>query len=362
VNAPPAWVTPVIIAANVVVFAAMLAAGAGLLQPDASVHIRYGSNFGPLTTAGEWWRLGASVFIHFGLLHLAFNMWALWNAGRLVEQLYGTLPFALLYAFAGVAGSLASVAWHPGVNSAGASGAIFGIIGALLVYVLNPRNGVPPAAVRVLRNNALVFVAVAVAFGLVYPGIDNAAHVGGLAGGALMGALLARPLDAARPASGIDRRLLLAGAAGALLVGVALQLLAHPSPGRAAELELRRDWRWFAEVEADAVARTRALASEVQATGASDAEFAARLEREVLPLWEEIADRLAPGYTLPPRSPLLEVARLQREYAAARREALRLFVLAARLQDPVTLDQATRQSQQADALAGQLRDAWQAAR
>jgi len=362
VSTPPAWVTPVIIAANVLVFAAMLAAGAGLLQPDPAVHVRYGSNFGPLTSAGEWWRLGTSVFIHFGLLHLAFNMWALWNAGRLVEQLYGTLPFAMLYAFAGVAGSLASVAWHPGVNSAGASGAIFGLIGALLVYVLNPRNGVPPAAVRALRNSALVFVAIAVAFGLVYPGIDNAAHLGGLAGGALMGGLLARPLDAARPAAGVDLRLLLAGAAGVLLLAVALQLLAHPSPGRAAELELRRDWLWFTEVEADAVTRTRALASEARAAGASEAEFAARLEREVLPLWEEINDRLATGYALSPGSPLLEVARLQREYAAARREALRLFVLAARLQDSSTLDQATRQSQQADALARELRAAWQAAR
>jgi membrane associated rhomboid family serine protease len=89
--------------------------------------------------AGEWWRLLTSSFVHGNLLHLAMNMFALWQAGQLVERIFGSARFAGLYLLAGIGGSLGSLGWgllsqHP-VNSVGASGAIFGIIGGLLAFI-----------------------------------------------------------------------------------------------------------------------------------------------------------------------------------------------------------------------------------
>jgi rhomboid protease GluP len=349
--------TPVLVGANVIVFAAMAAAGAGILRPDAAVHVRFGSNLGILTLGGEWWRLATAVFIHFGILHLAFNMWALWDAGRLVERLFGTARFLLVYAFAGLAGSVASVAWNPGVNSAGASGAIFGVFGALLAFLLDRRNGVPHLLLVEMRRHALVFIALATGFGFVYPGIDNAAHLGGLAGGVLMGALLTRPLTQPARARPGWPRLLLAAAAGALALTLAVQWLASPSPGRAAELELRRDLDWLAETEARAIELTRALASEARAGTLDDRDFADRMEREVLPLWEQLAARVGRGYALEPHSPLASVPDLLGDYATKRLEAARLFVAAARGQDAALLERASESARQADELGGRLREA-----
>lgn len=355
--AGPARATPLIVAANVVLFAVMAAAGAGILRPDAAVHVRFGSNLGILTLGGEWWRLATAVFIHFGLLHLAFNMWALWDAGRLVERLYGTGRFLLVYAFAGLAGSVASLAWNPAVNSAGASGAIFGVFGALLAFLLDPRNGVPLALMRSLRNSALTFIAFAIAFGWIHPGIDNAAHLGGLAGGALLGALLARPLTPAARAGGDRARPWLAAAAGALLLGFAVQWLAHPSAERAAELALRRDLAWFAEAESRASATMRTVVDEARQAQLAEAEFAARLEQQVLPLWEEMAVRTGRGYALAPGSPLAGVPGLLTGYAAARLESTRLLAAAARGQDAALLEQATTAAREAERLGEQLRQA-----
>ena len=90
---PKLWVTHLIVAANVLVFVAMLADGAGWLDSNSAVHLRWGANFGPLTKEGGWWRLFTCTFLHFGVLHIGMNMWALWSAGALAERLYGNLAF-----------------------------------------------------------------------------------------------------------------------------------------------------------------------------------------------------------------------------------------------------------------------------
>lgn len=354
--AGPARATPAIVAVNVLVFAVMAAAGAGILSPDTTVHVRFGSNFGPFTLGGEWWRLASAVFIHFGVLHLAFNMWALWDAGRLVERLYGTARFLLVYAFAGLAGSAASLAWNPAINSAGASGAIFGVFGALLAFLLDRRNGVPLALVRTLRNSALTFLAFAIAFGWIHPGIDNAAHLGGLAGGGLMGALLARPLMPAARAGGDRARPWVAAATGALIIGLAVQWLAHPSAERAAELELRRDLAWFVEADARAAAAMRAVTDAARQEQTDEAEFAMRLQREVVPLWEALAVRADRRYALRPDSPLAPVPRLLAGYAQARLDSTRLLAEAARAQDQALLDRAATAAREAERLDRQLRE------
>ena len=156
--------------------------------------ITWGANYGPWTLKGQWWRLFTSMFLHGSVLHLAFNMFALWQVGRLVERIFGSLRFAGLYLLAGLAGSLASVLWNPHVNSVGASGAIFGIIGGLLAFIGRANSGVPPTVVSDLRGSILPFLLFNLSAGFVYPHTDNAAHIGGLAGGWLAGHLLARSL------------------------------------------------------------------------------------------------------------------------------------------------------------------------
>lgn len=189
---PRAVVTPILVAINLLIFLAMLVDGAGLVTAQPATHIRWGSNYGPLTAAGEWWRLATNMFMHFGVLHVFLNMWALHETGRLTERLFGHARFLAVYLLAGIAGSLASLGWNPQVNSAGASGAIFGVIGALLAYLLDRRNGVPSSVMRRHRLPLLAFITCALAYGLSHGNIDNAAHLGGLATGILTG--LAWPL------------------------------------------------------------------------------------------------------------------------------------------------------------------------
>jgi membrane associated rhomboid family serine protease len=195
---PRAPVTPVIIGINVVLFVIAAALGGGILVPNAEVLIRLGSDYTPLTAAGEWWRLLASTFLHFGILHLAFNMWALWVNGILAERLYGSTRYLTLYLVAGVAGSVTSFLWHPFVNGAGASGAIFGVLGALFAYFLRTDSGVPKSVIKAQRNTAGIFIVISLLNAARVRGIDNAAHLGGVAAGFVMGWLLCRPLDVKR--------------------------------------------------------------------------------------------------------------------------------------------------------------------
>jgi rhomboid protease GluP len=139
------------------------------------------------------------MFLHGSLLHIAFNMLALWQAGQLVERLFGSLRFATLYMIAGVCGSLASVLWNPHVNSVGASGAIFGILGGLLAFIRREDSGVPQTIVKELRASVLPFLLFNLTAGFLYPHTDNAAHLGGLVGGFLAGHLLARSLHVPEP-------------------------------------------------------------------------------------------------------------------------------------------------------------------
>ena len=225
-------VTAVLVMANIAWFAIVASQGGGWLVPQAGVIIHWGSNFGPLTLNGEWWRLFTCMFVHFGLLHLAFNMWVLWSLGRVTERMFGSLHYAVLYVFAGLCGSMASLWWHPNVNSAGASGAIFGILGGLLAFVLNPASGVPPTIVASQRRSIVLFIAYNLIGGITHQGIDNAAHLGGLIGGVLMGWLLTRPLDATAREQAQPRFALAAvlGVTGLLTLGWHVAHRPHPAP------------------------------------------------------------------------------------------------------------------------------------
>ena len=195
---PRVTVTWWLIAANGVVFAIMLGYGAGLWHSDNGVQLAWGANFGPATKDGEWWRLGSALFLHFGLFHLAVNMFSLWDGGRLVERMYGPRRFVLIYFCSGLVGNLLSlIAQGDRAVSGGASGAIFGVFGALMVFLWHERSRLNPSEFRWLFWAALGFSVVSIGLGLQITGIDNAAHIGGLVGGTLAGAALIRPLDPA---------------------------------------------------------------------------------------------------------------------------------------------------------------------
>ena len=187
-------VTQAIFGINVAVFAAMLLAlGAAMLDnPSGQDLVHWGANFGPLTVSGQWWRLLTCVFVHGGLLHIGFNMWCLWSLGRLAESVYGHWTFATVYLICGLAASLASVIWNPVTLSVGASGAIFGIAGALIASFYLGEFSLPRGALSGTLRSVVVFVGYNLFFGAVIARTDNAAHIGGLLMGLLLGALIAK--------------------------------------------------------------------------------------------------------------------------------------------------------------------------
>ena len=203
---PNDWLARTLVGLMVLVFAVTVLLGGGLLQADGRVHVVLGSNYGPFTLTGQWWRLLAAQFLHFGLIHIGFNAMALWQLGPLAERLLGRWHFLLLFLLAGIGGGFGTLIWHPQVNSAGASGAIFGLIGGLLAFVSRRDLGVPLALVSNLRRSFLSFGGFSLAAGFLLPGVDNAAHVGGLVTGFLLGLVLARPVDvAARQGADLPR-------------------------------------------------------------------------------------------------------------------------------------------------------------
>ncbi len=319
---PHAYVTPLLVAANVAVFAVMAALGIKILGGRAEEYLRFGANFGPLTTGGEWWRLFTCTFIHFGIVHLAFNMWALWDSGRLTERLYGNGPFAALYLFAGVAGSSASLLWNQNVISGGASGAVFGVYGGLLAYVTSQRGSIPPQTLNHLRMSTSSFVVYALFFGFVQNGIDNAAHLGGLAGGFIMGLILARPLSPPQRNQGSVRRFVLA----VLMTSVTLPTLALYAPdtsrvyrqARALQTEINA----FSAEEKRLQAAFMEIASQSRAKKIDSSAALARLQTSILPGWEAAVARLA-ALDLDAKAPARQDYELLLRYATARRDGMR---------------------------------------
>ncbi|MGB9105081.1 MAG: rhomboid family intramembrane serine protease [Terriglobales bacterium] len=175
---------------NVLVFLAMVVKGASVTQPTSDQLLRWGANFGPLTLTGQWWRLLTAMFVHIGLVHLALNMWCLWQLGLLAEYLYGPKTFLALYMMSGLAASIVSLARNPLVVSAGASGAIFGIAGALIATLYLGKLAAPRGAWRTSLISLVAFAGYNLAFGFLARGIDIGAHIGGLVSGLLLGSVL----------------------------------------------------------------------------------------------------------------------------------------------------------------------------
>ncbi|MEM7343579.1 MAG: rhomboid family intramembrane serine protease [Chloroflexota bacterium] len=154
---------------------------------NSLVLVRFGANFGPLIIDGQVWRLFTSMFLHIGLMHLVFNAYALFIFGLEMERLYGPDRYLVIYVLSGLFGSLLSFATRgPNVLSAGASGAIFGIIGMNLAFFLIHRDSFGEFG-RSRLSSTLFIIGLNLFFGFTVPGIDNYAHIGGLIAGFALG-------------------------------------------------------------------------------------------------------------------------------------------------------------------------------
>jgi rhomboid protease GluP len=159
---------------------------------SGQIRVHFGANYGPYTLSGDWWRLFTYMFLHAEAMHIFFNMWCLWDLGRLCESLYGRWTFAAIYVITGISGGLASIAWNPGVLSVGASGAVFGLAGALIASFYLGEFSLPRAAISGTLRSLVIFAVFNLGFGQLFGGIDNACHIGGLVSGLALGALIAR--------------------------------------------------------------------------------------------------------------------------------------------------------------------------
>lgn len=164
----------------------LIAVGFGLQVFLGDALTSAGANYGPAVfQAGQWWRLVTSMFLHGGIVHLALNGWGFFQLGALFETWLGSIRLLLVYFASGIAGSLAS-AYFSEVPSVGASGAIFGVLGALIAFLLRRHQLLTPQA-KSLLFQLVGWAVINVFFGFSTPGIDNAAHLGGCAAGFLLG-------------------------------------------------------------------------------------------------------------------------------------------------------------------------------
>lgn len=153
---------------------------------DTGVLIEYGANLDVLVKNGEYYRLLTSMFLHSGLLHLFFNMYALYIIGPQVENFFGKTKYLIIYLLSGISGSLLSVAFNVNTVSVGASGAIFGLFGALLYFGYNYRGYLG----NVIKSQILPVVIINLIFGFISTGVDVAGHIGGLIGGIIVSSVL----------------------------------------------------------------------------------------------------------------------------------------------------------------------------
>ena len=186
----PAWefisrapVTSFMLVTNVSVFALLQITSGGSDSTAVNLY-RWGAKYGPAIQDGDWYRLIAPVFLHAGIFHLLLNIFALFIFGPRLERLFGSLAYGATYLISGLFGVVASYWFYPALG-VGASGAIFGIVGAYAIYLLINRQLLGEDARQMLVSLGMI-IAINIVFGFLVAGIDQAAHVGGLIAGVAM--------------------------------------------------------------------------------------------------------------------------------------------------------------------------------
>jgi rhomboid protease GluP len=174
-----------LIVGNFIVQAA-LTGGAALLSPQTAALDRVGALNSTLVASGEWWRLLTCVFVHAGLIHILFNLYAFLSVSSFLEEEIGSARFLSVFLISGLGGSATTYLLHADVVSVGASGAIFGLIGFAIAYF----RRLGGARGQDVRSFMVRWAVYAFVFGLLVPGADNFAHAGGFAAGFLLGSLM----------------------------------------------------------------------------------------------------------------------------------------------------------------------------
>lgn len=328
----------VILLLNIVVFLVMVATGAGLLEPKVSVLLKWGANFGPKTTSGEWWRLLTSTFIHIGLLHIVFNMFVFLQIGLIMQSLMGRAAFTIAYFVSGLAGSLASLIWNPYVVSAGASGAIFGLYGALLGFAIVQRGKLPSKVIPNLVGYAVLFIGYNVVYGLARPGTDMAAHAGGLIGGFVC----SLGLCAARPGESRKGRLV-RNAAVSVVSAIVIVVVAMRLPRT---IDLQAEIKQLEVVEARAVAKYNGALTNLRAGKMKAADFASQVESDILPDWIAERDAMSRLKGLPQQQAHVVTALVN--YMELRRQAWSEFAEGASKNQKDKLQDAAKKQREAE--------------
>jgi len=153
---------------------------------DVNKLLFFGANYGPLVKSGEVWRLISSMFLHAGIIHILFNMYSLYIVGPRLEDFYGKWKYLVIYLLSGISGGLLSVGFNDNVLTVGASGAIFGLFGALLYFGYNYRGYIG----AIIRSQILPIVIYNLFLGFFISGIDICGHIGGLIGGIMVANML----------------------------------------------------------------------------------------------------------------------------------------------------------------------------
>jgi rhomboid protease GluP len=342
-------VTMVLLASNILIFVAMLYHGASLWHTSTTVPLAWGANFGPATQDGQWWRLGTAMFLHFGVVHLALNMWALWDIGRLLEQVYGRWRYALLYLGAGVFGNLLSLVIQGNhAVSGGASGAIFGLYGALVLFLWRERAQMERGEFRWMFGAASIFIVLALVMGQLISGIDNSAHVGGLISGALLGVALSRPWTWNSPRNRYVRQ---AALGLVLLASVALWTsVPAPSYRLGEEVRAREAINRFLLQDRRISQEWESILGKGQEKQLSFDQLAGQIDSAITTEYQESFENLS-ALHLDTAAPSARTLEILRKYAELRSTASQELSEGLRKRDPAQIRKALETARQAPALA-----------
>ena len=179
-------VTYIIMAICIILFILMELSGG---STNSQTLLKYGANLDVLVKNGEYYRLFTCIFLHIGIMHLLCNMYSLYIIGREVENLFGKIKYIIIFILSGIFGSIMSLAFTHNTISAGASGAIFGLLGALLYFGMHYRTYLGEA----IKRSIIPIIVVNLIIGFFAEGIDLAAHIGGLVGGVLVAMMVGVP-------------------------------------------------------------------------------------------------------------------------------------------------------------------------
>jgi rhomboid protease GluP len=329
-----------LIALNVVMFAIEIATGADALSPAPQKLIALGADFGPLTLHGEPWRLLASMFLHFGVIHIGMNMICLWQ-GRIVEKLFGHVGFVAIYVVAGLLGGIASLVHSAAVVSAGASGAVFGVFGAFGAFLLMRRDRLDPKAVISSAKSLVTWIGLNLVLGFSVKSIDVTAHMGGLVAGFLAGVALLAGASAERQR--VVRSIAIA-VAGVAISLAALQLI----PGSPIDRVIQLNNEMFTQ--------RRHLDEQLDAHAITPAQFADTLDRDIIPAWHDARVALDDAKVGGDNTIYVEKLRTYVWLEEDELHTLSAMLRANKLDDPDTIENFTEKQQAASAARRDLQD------